>query len=366
MKLDVIIHNWRCFGSKQISIPLGSFALIDKNGSGKTSILSAVYTLFSAKPWPGTKYVDFLTDGQQYLGLLTPYLNWSFSGQIGKTGRLSTSTKKGKNNPIFSEDTQWPKIFTYLPSDNDWFGLSRSNKLKILDNLIGQIDDEYLNLVKNLENAVKAKNKYIKYCLENNISGDSVMVGNLSENVLETSKPVWKFRKNFLDNLASALPEFETWIESPIRNWSVEYKISDFGGFKREYDIVIPELERGLDFQKLWAKEMIIGKCFFGAQRDEFDITKSKSCVSKVLSRGEMRLLVLFIKNVAREIVNQNNPNSPVWWLLDDVFNELDEKREKIFYERVLANTDFYIITGTKKLHLPISSYKVKDLASEI
>ncbi|NJL96448.1 hypothetical protein HC864_01335 [Candidatus Gracilibacteria bacterium] len=51
-----------------------------------------------------------------------------------------------------------------------------------------------------------------------------------------------------------------------------------------------------------------------------------------------------------------------IWWLLDDVFNELDTLREKVFLEKVLNDTDFYIITGTKELDLDIATFKVGQL----
>ncbi|NJS42106.1 hypothetical protein HC766_07760 [Candidatus Gracilibacteria bacterium] len=256
MNLNLVLHNWKCFESVSLSIPTTSFAIVDGNGSGKTSILSAVYSLFENKPWPGTKISESIKKDSEYYGILTSYPKWSLSGQIGSNGRLKNNFQKPKTSPIFSEQKPWPYLFTYLPSDNDWFFKSSSQKLAILDSLLDQSYQDYAKYLRNLENAVKAKNRYLKYCRENEITGDVIMIKQLGDAILLASKSVWLVRSGFLKLLDSKLKDFESWIASNVKDWKVEYRISDSWGIKRPFDEVIGELEV-VDYSKIWKKELI-------------------------------------------------------------------------------------------------------------
>jgi recombinational DNA repair ATPase RecF len=62
-----------------------------------------------------------------------------------------------------------------------------------------------------------------------------------------------------------------------------------------------------------------------------------------------MRLFVLFIKSgILRYAQEKSFHKDETLWLLDDVCNELDESREKLFFEKLLLHSDQYILTTTK------------------
>jgi DNA replication and repair protein RecF len=364
MSLDLIIHNWRCFGSIQLCLPTHSFVIVDDNGSGKTSILSAFYSLFTGQPWPMTKFSESLKNGDSYYGLITGYPDWSLTGQISTNGRLTNKYQKPSKNPLSDSTTGLLRVFTYLPSDNNWLNTSRTSKLSTLDILLSLCyGEEYTITLKQLNKYVKSKNELIKHTVEFGRQSDLNLVTTLSEQILVYSEIIWKYRQNFFEYLQAKLPEFQSWINNNISNIQVKHQITDQFGFKKQG---YKNTENpSYNWKQLWQKELIIGKTMFGAQRDDFILQIGQVNIESMFSRGEMRLLVLFIKSLAQEVLLQNNNNIKTYWLLDDVLNELDDKRELVLFKKVLEKSEFYIITATKKVNFSIPQYSIKDLTKK-
>jgi recombinational DNA repair ATPase RecF len=321
----ITLTNWRSFSSTTLHLPQKSFLIQDKNGSGKTSILSAMYSLYTGQPFPNTKFPDFLRQNQQYLGISTENNEWYINGQISPSGRLVIK----RSTPQF--DTR-SVVLTYQPNDNYWLELSRGQKLGILDALLSQVYiKEYVTVLGDLEKVVKGKTNLLKYYHDTGVKPDEIIARQLHEKVVVFSDRLWSLRAEFFEFVESRLVDFSNLISSELTNWRVKiHKKGDFSG----------------DFEGMWHKEMVVGKVLYGAQRDDFSIEAGHLGAQQVLSRGEMRLLVLYIKNLAREMITASDICTI--WLLDDVFNELDDEREEIVCRQILDQADYFIATGTR------------------
>jgi DNA replication and repair protein RecF len=361
MNLDIIIHNWRCFIHSQFCIPMSSFILVGDNGSGKTSLLSAFYSLHTGQPWPTTKFSESLKSGDQYYGVVTGYPDWSLTGQIGPSGRLVNKFQRPSRYSSMEATQEFPRIFTYLPSDNSWLNLSRSAKLAILDGLLGLCyGDQYSTTIKYLNKYVKSKNELIKNCQIHSAIADPILTSTLSDKILEYSQIIWEYRKSFFASLQDKLPEFQSWIQNHISDIAVKHIVSDRFGYPK--NIMQLDKNEKYDWNGLWKREMAIGKTMFGAQRDDFELVIKNVPIQNMFSRGEIRLMVLFIKSLAQDLFLIANPQMQSFWLLDDVMNELDDKRELILFKKVLNKCQFFIITSTRKIDLGYKNYTLENL----
>jgi recombinational DNA repair ATPase RecF len=363
---QITLHNWRRFESQKFYLPKGSFTIVDSNGQGKTSLLCAVYSLFTKKPFPSTKPVDHLKAGTSYFGITTNHQDWFYNAQLGTNGRLKTTYSKPTTSiEIFGQTIpdheSWPKILTYLPTDNYWLYQPRSQKMGILDELLGQIfEKEYEDNLKKLTKVIESKNRIIRHYRETGDTGDKTLIKILEADLVKYSLAIWKLRQKFFVILQQNLPEFSDWIQSDLVDWKISWSISDPSGERRVIDlqkeIVVSELD-----EYLWVKELQAGKVLFGANRDDFVLKSKHLNMEKVLSRGEMRLFVLFVKSLIKS--PKLNPQSkPIWWFLDDIFNELDSTRETILYQQILDKSAFTLSTGTKSAAIKLPSYSLKTL----
>ena len=384
--MTLTLTNYRCFSSASFEIPDTDFIILDKNGSGKTSILSALYSIYTGKPLPNTKFLEYLQSGQDYFGISTDDNNWFINGKISPSGRLATKY----SNPSEIKDT----VLTYQPSDNYWLQQSRSSKLSTLDQIIGQTNKDYLTQIANLDRVCKNKLSLLK---ESNISGitDIIMVNFLGQQILDLSKQIWSKRWVFLNNIKEQIEHFSSMIQSPIIDWQIQMEITGANGnkiniqnlskFNRQFgglnspsledsryswtcssDTVVRGVARSdgvvflanktrideakifelqnldnINFEQLWQRELACEKVLFGANRDDFNIIHGKLKIEQVLSRGEIRLFVLWVKKLGI------NPKQTIW-LLDDIFNELDDEREHFLMSNIFNGCKQIITTGTR------------------
>lgn len=353
-KLELKLNNWRCFSHQDFVIEWQSQILIDNNGSGKTSLLSAIYTLLTSRPWPNTKFKESIKSKTEYFGISTNNPNWFVTGKFSSNARLVTKFSCPNNY-----DFENSKVLTYIPNDNTWFFESRTRKLSILDNLLIEVHGlEYEKSLKKLNKFAASKLKLIKHTQETQLEVDTTLLNTLNQEILNESIKIWKTRKSFLKKIQTNLKEFSTWINSEQKDWKINWEVATLDGSRKIISLEEKESEMSVSWDKLWQKELIVGKVLYGAQRDDIKITCESNQIQSILSRGEMRTFVLFTKNIARKILKNYN----VIWLLDDIFNELDDEREQKIFQKILQKTDTFIATGTKK---PKFDKKVKILSLE-
>lgn len=344
MQLELSLHNWRCFTNQKFLLPEKSLVIYDKNGNGKTSLISAIYSLYLKKPFPQTRLKDAITLGSNYFGVLTNYADFSLSGAI-QNQRLKLKHNLPSKPIDFlnpKNSTVLPKILTYLPLDNYWLLQSRKTKLDILDTLLGQIFEKYDEIISNLEKYVKMKNRFILEINQGQTHFDEILFNQLNQNIFELSKKVWDFRKEFFDFLQIELEKLDTWLLKTLKI-SVNWELSDNIGNYKSFDQIDKD---SVQWQKLWQKELLVGKVLFGATRDQFDLVYEESSITQILSKGEMRLVVLFLKKTALQLAKKNQ-EVPIWWFLDDVFNEFDLDRENLVWQELMQSADYYLATSS-------------------
>ena len=341
MQYEITLRNWRCFQNSCFSLPTNSFFVCDDNGTGKTSLISGIYSLYTKQAWQNYSFKDCLKSGENYFGISSD--KFFLNGIYGP--RLSLK---------WQPPTDILEIYTYTPFDNYWLDHSRGEKLKILDNLLSQVfGQEYQKALKNLGKTVVSKSSLLKRNLENHNPENLKILREFTKQIFEYSSILWSFRKQFWDTLKLKLPEFGTWINLELKNWQIDWLVTNSTTktlFRQGADI---------DLNKILQVEMLVGQVLFGAQRDDFSFVSNFCQIQKILSRGETRLFVLFVKFVASEITKKDS-----LWLLDDIFNELDPQKEQLLFDKILSKVTF-IATGTKP-NSQIPTYSLENLKKKI
>jgi DNA replication and repair protein RecF len=341
--MQITLRNWRCFENTDFFLPRHSFFLCDNNGSGKTSLISAIYSLYTRQAWQNYSLKDCLKSGENYFGVASE--NGSYlSLTINSSGKITT---KWQSPP------QTLEIYTYTPFDNYWLDHSRGEKLKILDNLLSQVFGlEYQKALKKLSKIVVSKSLLLKRQLENPSSENVKILQDFTRQIFDYSSILWSFRKQFWEILQLQLPEFGAWINLELKNWQIDWLVT--------HSTTKTLFRKGaeIDLNKILQTEILVGQVLFGSQRDDFEFVSNFCKIQKILSRGETRFFVLFIKCVASQITKKNS-----LWLLDDIFNELDSAKEKLLFDKILSQI-YFIATGTKP-NLEIPTYSLANLTKK-
>ena len=347
--IEINLTNWRLFDQKKFTLPKQSFLLTGNNGKGKTSFLMSVFALLTGNVFGG-KLIQNLKTDSQYFGIETNK-NWSLTGQIGTNSRLKVNFQKP--NLIF------PSSLSYLPNENSWFETGRISKLSILDNLLAQIYPKYASHLSKFNKSLKAKQKFLQDCTQNNSTGDQFLMHTLSQEIYQNSLVLWEFRGFFWQELFASLSDFEVWLETKITSWQIKWQVSNTQGIRQNVDYCTIIEPKNINWQGLWTKELTARQILFGAHRDDFEILANKTVIQNYFSRGEMRLFVLFIKSLAANIIKRNGD---CWGFFDDVFGELDSQRERILLDNLLGKMDYFVATGTRPIPGFNNIYTLEDL----
>jgi len=340
------LHNWRKFDTCTITIPRIPVCIVDQNGSGKTSVIAAIHALETGRPWPGLAFKQSLKFKSEYFGI-TLDDDLHLGGSVSASGRLVTKYTNEKEHRT--------PIMTYIPNDNLWLFLSRTQKLQILDTLLMQsIGNEYTSLLEDLNKTVKQKTALLKRFLEDG-RDDRTLAIQYGNQIHTLSVRIWGFRDRYFRYLIDNITDYYSWIDA---NHDFDLKVQRSVDTRRSY-IEIASGPKDSDQPGIWEQEKRRGRLLYGAQRDDFDFLIGFNSVTNILSRGEMRLLVLFMKYQA---VLMNRRLDSALWLLDDVFNEFDQKRESILFESVLSKSGSFIATSTKNPSPNVSIVTMKDI----
>ncbi len=360
MQLEIYLHNWRCFSTTKFTLPTDSLVIIDNNGSGKTSLISAIYSLFTNSPFPYTKYIDALKIDSNYMGILSNIKNLSLTGEL-RNSRFYTrynslvfnKNKIDKTNLFLNK----PTILTYLPIDNLWLSSDRKSKLQILDIILGQVFEDFNFYLKKLNKLLKIKNIYLLKLKNNQTKFDHIYWSELNINIWQNSLYIWKIRQKFFHYLEANLSIFNNFLNKKDLQLKLYYYCKECDKYISYDHYLKKRQEPNYDYLK--NIELLIFRNLFGAQRDDFWLEIGGQRIEKILSKGEMRILVLAIKHLAIKL-SKTISTKPVWWFLDDALNELDVEKENIIFEQMLNDTDYYLITGSSAK--PINSVSIKEL----
>jgi recombinational DNA repair ATPase RecF len=363
--MNLLLHNWRCFEQSEFELPQTGFAICDQNGMGKTSVLSGIYSLYTTLPWSDQSLKNCIKHHQNYFGLKNQEI--AFSGQIEPSGRLKTKSE------ILVEELQKPLILSYSPNDNLLLSLTRTKKLNFIDQILSQILPSYLPNLKIINKLFTHKQAIIKGVLEDNQELDQTLLHTTNQSIWNFSWYFWEERAKFLNFLNNHLPEAEKWLNLKFFDLSLKYFTTleninrskfDFQNLEKQFLQAKTQDSKHI-LSQIWSKELSSGRCLWGSNRDDFEIYLGDENVIEILSRGQMRLLILWLKYLGLRYAREElKLNMPVWWLLDDAFNELDNTREQILVQEILSKVDWFVITSTEKSKI-CESYSLGGLQAK-
>lgn len=393
--MNLTLHNWRRFTELKLELPTLSFAICDQNGSGKTSILSAIYSLHTAQSWPDQTLKNCILHEQAFFGLDNGEIY--FSGRLEPTGRLKTK------QDFATEQVKLPLVLVYTPLDNQLLFLSRTKKIDFVDQILSQLFPRYTPNLRKLAKLVQYKQALIKQITDQQAPLDHTLLQTLNHSIWNLSHYFWQIRTDFFGFWNQHLNQLNQWLSLTMHDFAVRYEYTgdhnlrhrqnlDLGNQPEIFDdkvasvqpkMLIPgsslriaELESlsadifqvtpsiAVDkyFESIWTKELAAGRVLWGSQRDEFGIKLNGEDAGEILSRGEMRLLILWLKYLGVRYARESlDFDRPVWWLLDDAFNEFDTRREEVLIQEILQNIDWYVISTTRPQEI-CRNYSIGEL----
>lgn len=338
---SLAVQNVRTHTQYSLSCEHKVTIITGPNGSGKTSLLEAIYIALQGS--------SFKSSDADILKFNTPWYRidavFDNETRVVKFDLSRTSGKKsfeirGKTNYRLPFSSKYPVIL-FDPDELRLIHGSPARRRQFIDRFISQYDQEYSLSLRRYERALKQRNTALKRGETSNIFVWDVALSKYGAYIIER-------RIELLQKIRPLLAATYKEIAHSDDEVHIGYSEKYTGSIEQR---LLSELHQSIE------RDGRLGYTSIGPHRHDILFTLNTAPAASIASRGETRTIVLALKFLEVDVVRDNTEKDPII-LLDDVFSELDETRQKALMERFSSSQT--IITSVTA---PTTEYTVMELS---
>lgn len=330
---QISLKNFRCHNEFELDCNKATTLIIGENGSGKTSVLEAVYLALRGKSFKGVDK-EILKRGADFYRAEIELID-TRKIIIRFDGVKKEFEVDGKKSLRLPKKNRYPVVL-FEPDDIYLISSSPSRRRDYFDELFKQINDNYGSILSKYNKALRQRNDLLKDEIINrdDLFSWNVMCANYGTELIR--QRVWN-----LEKINSRMTDIYRNIANNNDDCSIRYLGTE-----------VDENEYLKNLENSFNKDSVLGYTSFGVHRDDYEFVFNGKRADGSASRGENRSMILALKFIEARILEQEIGKKPVV-LLDDIFSELDEMRQK----HLINNFKNYqmIITSTavpQKMHI--------------
>lgn len=325
----------------------GVTVITGRNGSGKTSLIEAVYMALRGTSFRGSD--------KEILQYNTSWWRVDIKTNEGdvRTVKFDSLRSTGRKQFVIDEKTAYRlspiykyPVVLFEPDDLRLINGSPTRRRYFIDTLIASIDPQYGVNLRKYERALKQRNSLLKKQL---VTTDDLFVWNVA--LSEYGALVVSQRVAIVERLNAKLNEIYNTIATSKDEVSIHYSDTLIGNTKQK---LMSELHANHD------RDVILGYTTVGPHRHDIAFNFNHAPALSSASRGEIRTIILALKFLEVGLIEQFTDKKPII-LLDDVFGELDESRQK----HLVSNfKDYQIIVSSVNENTGMNKPKIIQLST--
>lgn len=320
---SLTVQNIRTHELFSIKLDPSMTLIIGKNGSGKTSLLEAIYFIHQGTSFRGRdremiahdkrsgEIKAEFSDGQVRRGKLTH----SDEGKIAKQFVVQDKTVSRLSN------AHRQPVVLFDPEELRALSSSPTRRRDFFDGIIARLSPTYQTVLNRFNRTLAQRNELLK------------QYETMSHGVWESHMFAWDIK--FTELAATIIKARANFIiKSNQRISSIYSELADADhNIEASYSVAYENIEatRQTLLHKLEAShqsDALRGFSGIGPHRDDIFISLDSYPAAETASRGEMRTIMLAYKLLELELQEEITGTPPLV-LMDDVFSELDTAREK-------------------------------------
>ncbi|HRF28808.1 MAG TPA: DNA replication and repair protein RecF [Candidatus Saccharibacteria bacterium] len=336
---EVKVANLRSYALFEAQLDPHVTLILGPNGSGKTSLLEALYVMCRGTSFRGRDR-DILAHNQVVADIRLDFSNGDTRRarlQLVATDKLNkTFTVDDKTSQRLLAKYRLPVVL-FEPDELRLLSSSPQRRRQFLDDVLSRLYPAYATTLSRFNRALLQRNELLK------------QQESMDFAVWEKHLFVWDVK---FAELASSLVRLRHGF-TELANQHLSRLYSSMASKKHRVSMVYEPLGKVDSYQqKLLAllqhshqHDALRGFTSHGPHRDDFTILLDDYPASDTASRGEMRTIMLAFKLLEVELQQELSNRAPLI-LMDDVFSELDITRERHLmhtlegYQTVITATD--------------------------
>lgn len=318
---ELTVRNFRIFEEFSFSPdPEAVTVFVSPNGTGKTSILEAVYclgTLGSFRTNSSSHLIHTATSLAEVHGVVFQQerrlqIDLTLTKHDHKTTkRMLVNNKRPTSRALLAE---LMPITIFTPEGVEIIRESAQNRRDFLDLLIGDVSPQNEETIATFLRVLKQRNAFLK-SLDKQIpnSAQQAELNVWTKQFVELAEKLVTLRTELVEKLSPLVQEKYTQISQHSDQTTLKYQTSWTGDLATALSQeIIHEVHRG--------------STVFGPHHDDLVIELNERDSRHQASQGEQRTLALALRLAGHELVKRTRGVDPLL-LLDDVFSELDPYR---------------------------------------
>lgn len=340
--------NFRSYDDYAVELTAGVNIVVGPNASGKTNLLESVLLISGLKTYrAGTgsvisfgknwSRIDCQIDGGSRVLKLT-----NNQGKLEKSFNINTKIKKRlsfeERLPLVLFEPEHMRLLTGSPELRRTF----------LDDLLTETSPIYSKNLSAYRRALLQRNQLLKNSYKDL---DQMFVWNIR--LSELAGKIIASRLEVIENINLKIADIYSQIADEVTDIRISYLSKmNLVNYQSDY---LKQLEQSVEL------DYLRGFTSLGPHRDDFSVIIRNQPAEVTASRGETRTLVLSLKIIEKQFLEESHQLKPIV-LLDDVFSELDGSRRKSLtkylddYQTIITTTDADVISKNFAQHTNLIS----------
>lgn len=309
------LTDFRNLKSTTLDFDRGFNLISGDNGSGKTSLLEAIYVLCQAQSFRTHQLKQCINHDKT--GFL---LFGRFNGFKAGLSRNQDKLEIRIDGETIKRRSELVKKLPIQIVNADSFVLIEGSPAKrraFLDWCLFHVEPAYAENWRRFQNALKQRNRLLK------TKQDLKQLDYWDQYLLQPSNELYVMRKQYSEKLQLVIRDcFEEILEGiPL---AIDYQ----QGWPDDTDLS-QSLERSRE------RDLRLGFTGPGIHRDDLELRSNGIKVGEVLSRGQSKRVCLVLLLAVLKLVSDAS-HSPVILLIDDLHSELDQHAQQLIYRQLL------------------------------
>lgn len=337
VKLD--INHVRNLSEVSLECHPAANIIVGKNAAGKTAILESIYLLARVSSFRTPKITDVIQYGKNNLSV-TALIKDKENNQIAtgiEKSKQNTQIKFNGNKVVRRSDQarNLPVITITTESHRLLYGTPKERR-HWLDWSMFHVEHDYMQNWHDYHYALRQRNSLLRATTAGKTQYEA-----WEEILAKTAVKLRSARGEYIKKISQSLGMF---IEGDIKEPTIKLQSTE------ETENVIKER---LDRQR--KNDMVAGHTTYGPHREDVIFEVGGREAGKVLSRGEGKLLVVFLLAIQAEEYKKRTGQTPLI-LIDDLPSELDVLARRKILQMLGKQKQQLFITSTSADLLDISS----------
>jgi len=338
MIFNLSLVNFRSYKQESFEFNSGVNLIIGPNASGKTNLIEAVSLICTQKSFR-LKGVDLINHQSDFFKLQAIDQN-NYIRELSYDLQDNKLIKKYLINRVeLKKNTQKKQIpvVVFEPSDLNIVNGSSEKRRSYIDNINKNLYLDYQTDLINYRRVVDQRNSLLK-------RPQSRVTDFFPWNIrlVEIANRLIKRRIALINQLNEEISSIYNQI-AKNKKYSIEIR------YKSQFDLDKYANQLLKKIEDNFMEEKRHHYTLFGPHHDDLIFIFNDKDAKSTASRGEIRTLILVLKILEANLVEENSHNKPIL-LFDDVFSELDGSRRKYLteyfkkYQIFITTTDADVI----------------------